>query len=69
MTTRVIIPHVPCPRQISLIVSPIMAKVCLTKVLMDGGSGLSILYADTLDKMKIPRSSLRLSGLPFDGSS
>ena len=26
----------------------------LTKVLMDGGSGLNILYVDTLDAMCIP---------------
>ncbi|XP_066354603.1 uncharacterized protein [Miscanthus floridulus] len=39
----------------------------LTKVLMDRGSGLNILYANTLDKMGIPWSSLRLSWAPFYG--
>ena len=32
---------------------------------MDGGSGLNILYIDTLDAMRIPRSELRLAGSPF----
>jgi hypothetical protein len=30
--------------------------MCLSKVLMDGGSGLNILYADTLDLIGIGRS-------------
>ncbi|XP_066358200.1 uncharacterized protein [Miscanthus floridulus] len=34
---------------------------------MDGGSGLNILYIDTLDAMCIPRSELRLTGSPFHG--
>ena len=34
---------------------------------MDGGSGLNILYVDTLDAMCIPRSKLRLVGSPFHG--
>jgi hypothetical protein len=38
-----------------------MGTTRLTKVLMDWGSGLNILYASTLDKMGIPRSSLRPS--------
>ena len=37
-----------------LIVDPIIRKKRLTKVLMDGGSGLNILYVDTLDAMCIP---------------
>ena len=37
-----------------LIVDPIVRKKHLTKVLMDGGSGLNILYVDTLDAMCIP---------------
>ena len=40
-------------------------KKCLTKVLMDGGSGLNILYVRTLDAMRIPRSKLRLESSPF----
>ena len=37
-----------------LVVDPIIRKKRLTKVLMDGGSGLNILYIDTLDAMRIP---------------
>src|SRR5579883_3181966 len=39
----------------------------LSKVLMDGGSGLNILYVETLDSMTIPRSRLRPSSAPFHG--
>ena len=37
-----------------LIVDPIVHKKRLTKVLMDGGSILNILYIDTFDAMRIP---------------
>jgi hypothetical protein len=37
------------------------------KVLMDGGSGINVLYASTLDDMGIPRSTLRPSMAPFHG--
>jgi hypothetical protein len=59
--------HVPHLGRYPLVVSPIMGTTRLSKVLMDGGSGLSILYASTLDRMKIPWSSLRLSKTPFYG--
>ena len=42
-----------------LVVDPIVRKKRLTKVLMDGGSGLNIL--------RIPRSELRPVGSPFHG--
>ncbi|XP_066320332.1 uncharacterized protein [Miscanthus floridulus] len=50
-----------------LVVDPIIRKKCLTKVLLDGGSDLNILYIDTLDAMRIPRSELHLTGSPFHG--
>ena len=34
---------------------------------MDGGSDLNILYVDTLDAMRIPRSELRPTSSPFHG--
>ena len=55
------------PGRYPLIVDPIIHKKRLTKVLMDGGSGLNILYANTLDAMRIPRSKLPLVGSPFHG--
>jgi hypothetical protein len=39
----------------------------LTKVLMDGGRSLNIIYASTLNAMGIPRSCLRPTGVPFHG--
>ena len=59
--------HVARPGCYPLIVDPIVRKNYLTKVLMDGGSGLNILYVDTLDAMRIPRSELRPAGSPFHG--
>ena len=50
-----------------LIVISIVRKKRLTKVLMDGGSGLNILYINTLDAMCIPRSKLRPVNSPFHG--
>ena len=50
-----------------LVVDPIIRKKRLTKVLMDRGSDLNILYVDTLNAMHIPRSELRLVGSPFHG--
>jgi hypothetical protein len=59
--------RVPHPGRYPLIVSPIVGTTCLTKVLMDGGSGLNILYTSTLDRMGIPWSNLRPSKVPFYG--
>ena len=46
--------HIARPGRYPLVVDPIIRKNRLTKVLMDGGSGLNILYVDTLDAMCIP---------------
>ena len=46
--------HVARPGRYPLVVNSIVRKKRLTKVLMDGGSGLNILYVDTLDAMRIP---------------
>ena len=48
-------------------VSSIVGTMRLTKVMMDGGSGLNILYTSTLDRIGIPRSSLRPSKASFYG--
>ena len=39
-------------------VDPIIGMKRLTKVLMDGGSGLNIMYAETLDALAIDRSCI-----------
>ena len=57
--------HVRCPSRFPLIVSPIIRWAHLTKVLMDDGSSLNVLYTDTLDRMGILRKSLRPSRAPF----
>ena len=50
-----------------LVVDPIIGPKRLTKVLMDGFSGLNIMYAKTLDKMSVDRMRLRLTRVPFHG--
>ena len=49
--------HVARPGRYPLVVDPIVHKKHLTKVLMDRGSDLNILYVDTLDVMRIPSRS------------
>ena len=39
----------------------------LTKVLMDGGSGLNLIYEETLNKMEIDKSRIGQSGTTFRG--
>ena len=46
-------------------VDPIVGTKRLTKVLMDGGSSLNIMYAKTLDAMSIDRARIRPTGAPF----
>jgi hypothetical protein len=55
------------PGRYPLVVSPIVGTTRLIKVLMDGGSGLNILYASTLNRMGIPRNNLHPSKVPFYG--
>jgi hypothetical protein len=51
--------YVPNPRVYSLIVDPIIANTRHTKVLMDGGSSLNIIYSQTLDLLGVKRTHLR----------
>ncbi|XP_066324478.1 uncharacterized protein [Miscanthus floridulus] len=39
----------------------------LTKVPMDGGNGLNIMYAETLDTIGIDRARIQPTGAPFHG--
>ena len=48
-------------------VDPIVSTKRLTKVLMDGGSGLNIIYAEMLDAMGIDRARIRPIRAPFHG--
>jgi hypothetical protein len=59
--------HVPQPGSYPLVVAPLFKSKRVNKVLMDGGSGINVLYASTLDDMGIPLSQLRPSAAPFHG--
>lgn len=50
--------HIQQPGQFSLIVSTIVGTTRLTKVLMDGESGLNVLYVWTYDAMGLPRAAI-----------
>src|SRR6266540_4182612 len=58
---------VPHPGRYPLVLDPIVQTVKLNRVLIDSGSGLNILFAKTLDDMKIPRSEQKRSSAPFHG--
>jgi hypothetical protein len=55
------------PGRYPLVIDPIVGMKCLTKVLMDGGNSLNILYAETLDAMGIDRARVQPTGAPFHG--
>jgi hypothetical protein len=59
--------YVPSPGRYPLVVDPIIGNVRLTKVLMDGGSGLNIIDAETLRLLRIDLSSVRMGAAPFHG--
>ena len=59
--------HIATPGRQALVVDPVVEGTRLTKVLMDGGSGLNILYAETLKGMGIPMSRLSESNMSFHG--
>jgi hypothetical protein len=59
--------NIPQPGSYPQVVAPLFKSRRIHKVLMDGGSGINVLYASTLDDMGIPRSALRPSTAPFHG--
>jgi hypothetical protein len=59
--------HVPSPGKYPLVVDPIIGNVRLTKVLMDGGSSLNIIYAETLGLLWIDLSTIWAGAAPFCG--
>jgi hypothetical protein len=50
-----------------LVVDPVISDVRLTKVLMDGGNSLNIIYAETLGLLRVNLSSVRAGAAPFHG--
>jgi hypothetical protein len=59
--------HVSSLGKYPLIVDPVIGNVRLTKVLMDGGSSLNIIYAETLRLLQIDLSAIRVGAAPFHG--
>jgi hypothetical protein len=59
--------RIPNPGQYRLVVDPVIGNSRFSKVLMDGGSSLNILYAHTLQLMGIGLDQLRPSTTPFHG--
>jgi hypothetical protein len=59
--------RVPSPGKYPLVVNPVISNVRLTKDLMDGGSSLNIIYAETLRLLQIDLSTIRVGAAPFHG--
>jgi hypothetical protein len=57
--------YVPSPGRYPLVVDPVIGNARLTKVLMDGGSSLNIIYAETLGLLGIDLSMIRAGAAPF----
>jgi hypothetical protein len=55
------------PGRYPLVVDPVIGNARLTKVLMDGGSSLNIIYAETLGLLEIDLSTIRAGAAPFHG--
>lgn len=51
----------------ALALNPIVDGFQLTKVLMDGGNGLDLIYEDTLDKMQMDKNCIEQSSTTFRG--
>jgi hypothetical protein len=58
---------IPNPGQYPLLVDPVIGNARFSKVLMDGGSSLNILYAHTLRLLGIELDQLHPSMTPFHG--
>ena len=60
-------PQVDTPGQLALVVAPQVGGYKFTKVLMDGGSSINILYYDTFQRMGLTEKNLRTSNTVFHG--
>jgi hypothetical protein len=58
---------VPSPGRYPLVVDPIIDNVRLSKVLMDGGNSLNIIYAENLELLGVDRSEVWAGAEPFHG--
>jgi hypothetical protein len=59
--------YVPSPRRYPLVIDPVIGNARLSKVLMDGGSSLNIIYAESLELLGVDRSVIRAGAAPFHG--
>jgi hypothetical protein len=59
--------YMPSPGRYPLVVDPVIGNARLTKVLMDGGSSLNIMFAETLGLLGIDLSMIRAGAAPFHG--
>jgi hypothetical protein len=59
--------YVPSPRRYPLVVDPVIGHTRLTKILMDGGSSLNIIYVENLGLLGIDLSTIRAGATPFHG--
>jgi hypothetical protein len=55
------------PGRYPLVVDPVIGNARLTKVLMDRGSSLNIIYAETLGLLGVDLSTIRAGAAPFHG--
>jgi hypothetical protein len=58
---------VPSPGRYPLVVDPVIGNARLTKVIMDGGNSLNIIYTETLELLGIDLSMIRAGAAPFHG--
>jgi hypothetical protein len=58
---------VPSPGRYPLVVDPVIGNARLSKVLMDGGSSLNIIYAKTLGLLGVDLSTIQAGAAPFHG--
>jgi hypothetical protein len=59
--------YVPSPGRYPLVVDPVIGNARLTKVLMDRGSSLNIIYVETLGLLGIDLSTIRAGAASFHG--
>jgi hypothetical protein len=57
--------YVPNPGKYPLVVDPIIGNTRLSKVFMDGGNNLNIIYAETLGLLGMDKSHIRAGAAPF----
>jgi hypothetical protein len=59
--------HIPDPRSYPLVIEPIVEGALLPQTIIDGGSGLNVIFVDTLKKMDFDFKRLTECDEPFFG--